>query len=67
MSDIRQIEIPLKDQPLRADVRLLGYSEEFVRLWRFYLSYCEAGMEECYTGTSQLLLQKPLARLSGTH
>ena len=50
-----------------ADVRLLGYSEEFVRLWRFYLSYCEAGMEECYTGTSQLLLQKPLARLSGTH
>ena len=24
MSDIRQIEIPLKDQPLRADVRLLG-------------------------------------------
>lgn len=50
-----------------AEVRLLGYSEEFIRLWRFYLSYCEAGMEECYTGTSQLLLQKPLARLAGAH
>ena len=49
------------------DVRVLGYHEEFIRLWRFYLSYCEAGMEERYTGTSQLLLQKPFSRLSGNH
>ena len=24
-------------------VRELGYDERFVRLWRFYLAYCEAG------------------------
>jgi cyclopropane-fatty-acyl-phospholipid synthase len=24
-------------------VRALGYDERFVRLWRFYLAYCEAG------------------------
>ena len=25
------------------DVRALGYDERFIRLWRFYLAYCEAG------------------------
>ncbi|HRH73781.1 MAG TPA: cyclopropane-fatty-acyl-phospholipid synthase family protein [Zoogloea sp.] len=25
------------------EVRALGYDERFVRLWRFYLAYCEAG------------------------
>lgn len=25
------------------EVRAQGYSERFVRMWRFYLSYCEAG------------------------
>ena len=26
-------------------VRNLGFSEQFVRMWRFYLSYCEAGFD----------------------
>lgn len=26
-----------------ASVRELGYSERFIRMWRFYLAYCEAG------------------------
>lgn len=26
-----------------ADVRALGFPERFVRMWRFYLAYCEAG------------------------
>ncbi len=26
-----------------ASVRALGYDERFLRLWRFYLTYCEAG------------------------
>lgn len=29
-----------------AAVRALGYPERFVRLWRYYLCYCEAGFEE---------------------
>ncbi|HRP95893.1 MAG TPA: cyclopropane-fatty-acyl-phospholipid synthase family protein [Rhodocyclaceae bacterium] len=27
------------------EVRALGYSERFLRMWRFYLAYCEAGFD----------------------
>ena len=27
-------------------IRQMGYSEEFIRMWRFYLAYCEAGFDE---------------------
>ena len=43
----------------RASIRALGYSEEFARLWEFYLAYCEAGFEERLIGDVQLLLAKP--------
>ncbi len=28
------------------DVRKLGFDEDFIRIWRFYLAYCEAGFDE---------------------
>ena len=40
-------------------VRNLGFDEAFIRQWRYYLSYCEAGFEERYLGTVQLALAKP--------
>ena len=40
-------------------VRALGFDESFIRMWRYYLSYCEAGFEERYVGTVQLALAKP--------
>lgn len=43
-------------------VRRLGYSERFIRMWRYYLCYCEAGFAERYTGDVQMLLTKPRAR-----
>ncbi len=43
-------------------VRALGYSEEFIRLWTFYLSYCEGGFAERVLGDVQMLLVKPHAR-----
>jgi cyclopropane-fatty-acyl-phospholipid synthase len=43
-------------------VRDLGYSEEFIRLWNYYLCYCEAGFAERYTGVVQMLLSRPEAR-----
>ena len=43
-------------------VRNLGYSETFIRMWEFYLSYCEAGFEERYLGDVQILFTKPLCR-----
>ncbi|QXI27725.1 SAM-dependent methyltransferase [Pseudomonas vanderleydeniana] len=48
----------------RAHGRLaeLGYDEHFLRLWEFYLCYCEGGFLERALGTAQLLLAKPAAR-----
>nr|WP_275298268.1 cyclopropane-fatty-acyl-phospholipid synthase family protein [Halomonas campisalis] len=43
-------------------VRRLGYDERFIRLWRYYLCYCEGGFAERTIGTCQLLLAKPGAR-----
>jgi cyclopropane-fatty-acyl-phospholipid synthase len=43
-------------------VRALGYSESFIRVWDFYLTYCEAGFQERYIGDAQLLLVKPKCR-----
>ena len=44
------------------EVRALGYPEEFLRLWDFYLSYCEGGFAERQLGDVQMLLTKPLCR-----
>jgi cyclopropane-fatty-acyl-phospholipid synthase len=43
-------------------VRSLGYPERFVRMWEFYLAYCEGGFIERSTGDVQMLLVKPGAR-----
>jgi cyclopropane-fatty-acyl-phospholipid synthase len=40
----------------------LGYPKEFVRLWEYYLCYCEAGFAERYIGDLQILLAKPGCR-----
>jgi cyclopropane-fatty-acyl-phospholipid synthase len=43
-------------------VRALGYPEEFIRMWEYYLCYCEGGFRERAIGTAQVLLGKPLNR-----
>ena len=43
-------------------VRALGYDERFVRLWDFYLAYCESGFRERSTGVVQMLLTRPGCR-----
>jgi cyclopropane-fatty-acyl-phospholipid synthase len=40
-------------------VRQLGYSDTFIRMWDFYLSYCEGGFAECALGDVHLVLAKP--------
>ncbi|MCO8161334.1 cyclopropane-fatty-acyl-phospholipid synthase family protein [Pseudomonas sp. LJDD11] len=42
----------------------LGYDDYFLRLWEFYLCYCEGGFIERTIGTAQLLLAKPQAQRS---
>jgi cyclopropane-fatty-acyl-phospholipid synthase len=43
-------------------VRKLGFSEQFIRLWEFYLCSCEGGFAERALGDVQLLLTKPGCR-----
>ena len=43
----------------REEARALGFDERFLRLWDFYLSYCEGGFIERSIGTVQMLFQKP--------
>ena len=43
-------------------VRTLGYDERFIRMWEFYLCYCEGGFLERSIGTVQMLLVKPGCR-----
>ena len=44
-------------------IRSLGFSNEFIRLWNFYFSYCEAGFIERQIGSVQMLFTKPLCRM----
>jgi len=46
-------------------VRELGFDEVFIRMWHYYLCYCEGGFEERVIGTSQILLAKPAWRADG--
>ena len=44
------------------EVRMQGFSDSFINMWDFYLSYCEAGFAECYIGDVQMLFTKPMCR-----
>jgi len=46
----------------RQEIRALGYTESFCRLWEFYFSYCEGGFAERVLGDAQMLLVKPRNR-----
>ena len=41
------------------EVLKLGYSQSFIRLWTFYLAYCEGGYAERALGDIQAVFQKP--------
>lgn len=40
-------------------IRSMGFGERFIRMWEFYLCYCEAGFAERHIGSVQMLLAKP--------
>ena len=40
-------------------VRVQGFDERFIRMWEFYLAYCEGGFRERSIGVAHLLLAKP--------
>ncbi len=40
-----------------------GFDDRFVKMWEFYLCYCEGGFRERVINTSQFVFAKPMARL----
>lgn len=56
------------------EVKGLGFDDTFVRLWEFYLAYCEGGFRERQIGTVQCILARPeyledehLSAMTGEH
>jgi cyclopropane-fatty-acyl-phospholipid synthase len=43
-------------------IKNLGYSDEFLRMWEFYLCYCEGGFMERVISDVHMVLVKPLNR-----
>jgi cyclopropane-fatty-acyl-phospholipid synthase len=43
----------------KAQVLQLGFDERFIRIWEFYLAYCEAAFEQHNTDVVQFTLLKP--------
>ena len=44
------------------DVRKLGFSEAFIKMWEFYFVFCEAGFLERNIGDVQMIIAKSDAR-----
>jgi len=42
------------------DVRALGFDDRFVRMWEFYLAYCEAAFLARYISDLQIVLTRPM-------
>jgi cyclopropane-fatty-acyl-phospholipid synthase len=49
------------------EVRALGFDDRFVRMWEFYLAYCEAAFLARYINDLQLVLTRPMNGTLGTH
>ncbi len=44
------------------EVRALGFDERFMKMWEFYLAYCEAGFHERHISDVQMLFVRPQHR-----
>ena len=59
----RTLEIWREDfKKVLPEVKELGFSESFIRIWEFYLIYCEAGFLENLIGDFQFIFAKPDAK-----
>lgn len=48
------------------EVRAAGFPDSFIRMWEYYLCYCEGGFMERSVGDVQMVLAKPLCRADST-
>ena len=42
-----------------AEIKQLGFKDDFIRLWNFYLMYCAAGFAEKNIDVIQFTIEKP--------
>ncbi len=47
------------------EIKMLGLDDKFIRLWRFYLAYCEAGFTERHCSVNQIIIAGPQWRPDG--
>jgi len=47
----------------RERVLSLGFDERFIRMWEYYLAYCEGSFRGRHVGDVQMLLTKPMCRM----
>ncbi len=45
------------------DVRAQGYDDRFIRMWEYYLAYCEGAFRARHVGLVQMLFTRPDSRL----
>ena len=50
-----------------AQVHALGFDDRFVRMWEFYLAYCEGAFLARYISDLQVVLTRPMNGTLGTH
>lgn len=48
-----------------AKVQSLGFDERFIRMWNYYLCYCEGGFIERHLGDAQIVLEREGCRSLG--
>lgn len=41
-----------------SEIRKLGFGDDFIRLWKYYFCYCEAGFKQKYIGDVQIIFDK---------
>ena len=49
------------------DIQSMGFGCDFIRMWDFYLAYCQGGFMERVIHTAQFIMAKPRAQLQPLH
>lgn len=49
------------------DIQAMGFGTDFIRMWDYYLAYCQGGFMERVIHTAQILMAKPEYRLQTLH
>lgn len=49
------------------EIQAMGFGTDFIRMWDYYLAYCQGGFMERVIHTAQILMAKPGCRLQPMH